>query len=343
MSDSLSLREMWFWYRRQMAGLLPEAWRSDGLPASALIATPHGDDALGLARRRRGRESALGTARIAGLREAMAVLPASEPAVLRLPTALLLERNVTLPLAAERDIAGALRLNLETLTPFGADEVYWTWQTIQRDKARGRLVLRLQVLPRQSVSRLVQALGQSGHPVICAEFPRSDGQSTLLPFETQSARRAASSRRLLPALAGVVAGVLLVFVLVRPAMTQISLASVETRIADLRPKLAEADALRRELRGDAGDDLLAGERARIGSKLQTIAMLTAALPDDTSLTELTLSQHMVTLSGMSANAAKLLLALSQNPGLRDVAFAAPVTHGTDGSTDLFSIRAATRP
>ena len=73
-----------------------------------------------------------------------------------------------------------------------------------------------------------------------------------------------------------------------------------------------------------------------------LAVLTTALPDDASLSELSISQHRLTLSGEASGAAQLVLALSANPALSDVAFTAPVTHAASGRKDVFTIAAQSK-
>ena len=85
------------------------------------------------------------------------------------------------------------------------------------------------------------------------------------------------------------------------------------------------------------------EVAAGSSTITTLAALTRILPDDTYLTEVTLQQRKVTLSGRSAAAARLIGALSAGEGLRNVAFAAPVTRLEAVRAELFTITAEVAP
>jgi hypothetical protein len=62
-----------------------------------------------------------------------------------------------------------------------------------------------------------------------------------------------------------------------------------------------------------------------------------------NLTEVTLQQRKVMLSGRSAAAARLIGALSADEGMLDVAFAAPVTRLEPVHTELFTITAEVAP
>ena len=119
--------------------------------------------------------------------------------------------------------------------------------------------------------------------------------------------------------------------------------AVEARIASLKPRVAQAEALRKQMAAATeGSDAIGGERARVGDTLHAIATLTDILGNDTHLMGLTMQKRQVTLEGKSAAAAKLLTTLSSDPTVRNLAFAAPVTRAENGA-DLFSIKAEIAP
>lgn len=118
-----------------------------------------------------------------------------------------------------------------------------------------------------------------------------------------------------------------------------ALSRIEADIERLRPQLDEVAALRRRIsqRTSAGD-VVGAEEARLGKALEAIALLTEVLPDDTYLTAFTLRQRQVTLTGQSADAARLIPRLSADPMLRDVVFLSPVTRAEPSRAELFSLR-----
>ena len=112
-------------------------------------------------------------------------------------------------------------------------------------------------------------------------------------------------------------------------------AGVATRL-DAFERVTVAEAFTRW----AGVDVLAAQRAKVGDPLAVLATLTDVLPDDTVLTDFSLRQRVVTISGQSGGAARLIPALAADPALRDPAFTAPVTRNETQHSDGFSIRAA---
>jgi hypothetical protein len=107
------LNEFLTWWTRQMLDLLPERVRNRNEQlAHALIAEPDRSD-VHLILRRNHRESDLGTFRLdeAGSGAMRTVLHRRTPprsVILRLRPGTMLEREVVLPLAAERDIGRVL-------------------------------------------------------------------------------------------------------------------------------------------------------------------------------------------------------------------------------------------
>jgi general secretion pathway protein L len=100
------------------------------------------------------------------------------------------------------------------------------------------------------------------------------------------------------------------------------------------------EALRRGIAaGDAGRNILAKEQERTGNVLQILAVVTRILPDDTYLTDFSLRERKMTLSGRSASAPRLITGLSADPAIANTAFAAPVTRIEGATSDVFSIKA----
>jgi general secretion pathway protein L len=247
---------------------------------------------------------------------------------------MLLEREVVLPLAAERDPRQVLHYEMDRLTPFNAEDVYWTWGIERRDRALGRLHLRLSLIPKALLREPIGALARAGIQPSAIEAGRRIALGGPLP-RSEKWRRAALK-------AGAIACVLLgATAAVQPFVRQtLALGRIDARIAELRPRVAQAEALRRRIASaQASDAVLLNERARVGDALQALAVTTDLVPDDTYLTDFTMHERKITISGQSAAPAKLIAALSAGAAIRNPAFAAPVTRLGSGQSELFSIHA----
>lgn len=346
------------WWSEQLRALAP-AWlvrAPDGRRApDARVVVLHGPldaipPAVELIARRKGREMPLGRFVLdaSGRAAARAVArPGGRSAAveLRLPPGLVLEREAVLPLAAERDTARVLRYEMDRLTPFAADELFWAWTVTGRDRANGRLHLRLLLAPKAPLTGLLEALADAGLTPGSLDASAPGGPPRQVALRPAAAGRwdrygGAVAWSLCAALAAAAAAV--------PFARQwAEAAAAEERIAALRPQVEAAEALRRRITGAAaGTDAVAAQRARTGDAAAVLAALTETLPDDTHLTDFAMHGRIITFSGRSAAAARLIPALAAHPALRDPAFAAPVMResGQGGrGGEGFTIRAEAAP
>lgn len=336
------LGEFFEWWGGQLVTLVPARWRGRTGGTDALVADTSEPGLLTLRRRRRGAEQRLTQLRLdepggVALRAALNGRPRGEPVVLRLPPTQVLERAVILPLAAERDLDRVLGYEMERLTPFTADEVFWGFSVRERDRTRARLLLRLTMVPRASVAGVLDLLASGGARPMQLESAAADGPRIM---RLAHAGPSAGSRLTQRALAGA-AALLALLVLVSPFLRQsLALGEISERLDQMAPRIAQVDMLRRRIAGaGAGGDAVAAETRRLGDTLLALAAVTEILPDDSYLTEFTMRERKMTLSGLGASAPKLISLLSADPRIRAPAFTAPVTRSETNHLDVFSIRA----
>ena len=328
------------WWAEQLQDLLPQRLSMRLSYDNAVIARA-GSGILSLAVRRRGTELALGT--VDSGNETIRRLRARPPGpiVLALPADALLEQPVSLPLAAERDLGAILRHEMDRLTPFRADDLFWTWRLDQRDRNNGCLKLRLLLIPKRGLVPVLAALDAVGLSPAALEVAGSTGQLEHLPLAMQEPSR--SLRGSTRFASSVCTAVALLAVATPMLRQEWAIAKAENIVEALRPQVALVDSLRRRIGVNAsGTNLFAAERARAGNPLRALAAVTTALPDDTYLTAFALRNRVLSMAGQSGSAARLIAALSTDPALRNSAFDAPITRVSDRA-ELFSIRAEFSP
>ncbi len=253
---------------------------------------------------------------------------------LSLPSGLMLDKRLVLPLAAESELLRVLSYEMDRETPFSADEVWWSWQVIKRDRQRGQLELKLYLVPKGPIVALTEALGRAGLNPTEIEVPIGGGAQFQIALDHRR-RRDGWSRGVAPLAAACV--VLAAIAAIIPFVRQsIALGKVEARVAQLQPDVDRVQKLRGQMVGSAGSE--AGPDI-----LRVLAKTTEILPDDTHLTDLSLRQRKLSLSGQSAAAAKLIGAIAADPFFKDPAFSAAVTRVQGGKLDAFSINAEIRP
>jgi general secretion pathway protein L len=233
---------------------------------------------------------------------------------------------------------------MDRLTPFAANEVFWTGSMSRRDRNAGRIEVLLSLVPRAPLERLLALLAQAGLRPHVLQTNMPGGQKRVIALERDASRRGNWERRaVVTALA--LCAVLAITAVGLPFVQQfVALHDVERRMTALRADTAQAEALRRAIVARvAGSDAIAARRLQSSDPLAVLAAVTDALPDDTYLLALTLDHGRLSITGQSASAARLISALAANPRLRNPVFSAPVTRNEVAHSDLFSIRAEAVP
>jgi general secretion pathway protein L len=335
----LVLAEIAAWWLTQMRSLAPESLRRGEARQDALLVTidrwadtaSHEPPAATLWLRRGGRESIFATL---SPDRALPVLNRGIPTGLRLPPGSVLTREVDLPLAAGRQLQGVMRFEMDRLTPFAADELYWGVSGVTADRARGRLRLQLAFVLRAPVDQLREILARRQ---IFPSFIEAPGGNIALAA-------AAPQRRLLTAALPAYCAVLALLCLVSPFLRQqMAMDAVSQVIVQRQPAAATALALRRQLSDAAFGRTAIADAQREGDAMHVLANLTDALPDGTWLDDITLKSGTLNLDGQSTDAAALIGVLSTAPGLHNPSFTAPVTRTANGKDDQFSLQATVGP
>lgn len=311
----------WWWAR--LSELAPSALRRRiaGVPDAVVITA----EPVAAFVRRRGAETpiALGAAARTRL-----------PVVLRPAAARVLVKTHIVPAAARQDLDAALRHELPRITPFKHDDVYWDWTGRPVPGDRGHTEVRITLVPKVTLAAAFDELATAGIRPGLLEI-EAGLRTRFLAMD-----RSHSPGRGLTWMAGATAGLVAVALILPFALQSLDLWSTERAIAMQRPKVTMAERLRRDAAaGNAGSGIVAAEMAKTGDLLEILARVTAALPDDTYLTDLSVRQRQLAISGRSASAARLITSLSADNAFQGAAFTAPVTRVPGGATDAFSIRA----
>ncbi|HET7880691.1 MAG TPA: PilN domain-containing protein [Acetobacteraceae bacterium] len=345
------LTDVFEWWVTQMRDLVPPQLRAlfgRGRRRELVAAAETADAAeLVLSLRGRGGETALGRQPLGGraLQTAVGRLSRAQrkAAVLRMPETLLLEQEIALPMTAESDMQHVLAYEMDRLTPFRADQVFWTWQGGARDLARKRLTVRLSLIPRRQAEPFLTALRHAGLTPTGVEAGNGSGRRVIPLAGDGTSRRWLGPRAV--GIAWGACGALALAAIAMPFVQQsLALSALDARIEALKPQAAQVEALRRQIAGGAATaDVVDQARKQTGSSLQALAVLTEVLPDDTYVTTLGLRQRKLTVSGRSMSAARLIGAMAANPLIHSPAFVAPVVRDETKGDQMFSIRADLGP
>jgi general secretion pathway protein L len=340
------------WWTEQMRDLVPASLRSfmgrSWRPALIAVTDTADPSQITLLLRSRGGETPLGRHQLDGssLQDAVARLPRARRMTVILKTSadLLLEQEIILPLQAERDLKRVVAYEMDRLTPFRADQVLWTYLAGKRDVSRNRLHLRVTVIPRKRLEPLLASLRQVGLVPTQIEAGHSGATQRVIPLAQDQETRSWIGPRV-EAYALGLCGVLAVTAIALPFVLQsFALSALDERIEAIKPQVAETERLRKAIASSAATaNAIVAAHNQVGAPLQTIALLTDVLPDDTYLTSLSLRQRKLAIAGRSAAAARLIGAMAAHPLIHNPAFVAPVIRDETNGGQMFSIRSDLGP
>jgi general secretion pathway protein L len=336
----------WEWWRQQLLELLPSGLAHAIARRNDAVILELDRESAKLLVRRNGATALMRQAKAEdpGFRELAQAIgniegtPAS--VLLHLPSAVVLYKTVSLPLAARRNLRTVLGFEMDHETPFARDEVYWDFAVRQEDKAAGRVHVDLFIVPRTVADPMIEHLREAGIAVEGIEIADGVLSGTVLRLAPAKRLKWLAGDRPLMALTGA-AAVLLLLAIVTPFIRQeLALSSANATIESLRGQAEAAGSLRQSIDQSTGAaGVVARERARTGDLLTTLAAITKLLPDESHLTALTLRDGHLTMTGVSPSAAHLIDLLAKSVTFRDPTFEAPVTQSDNGKMENFTISA----
>lgn len=351
------LTAFWRWWTAQLAQMVPERFASLGGSTRVPQVAIEGDElvlveprvAEGAAARVSLTQDAV-RAR-AGLKSLLERAGESRArARLLLSPGEALVRRVTMPAATEENLAQVLAFEMDRLTPFRADEVYFDHRVVLRDAAAATLAVLLGVARRDVVDSKVTRLRELGATVEGVNV-RDDGQGAslnLMPTQLRGARESGQERVVKQALTGAVL-VLLLAVLIYPIWRKreqiITLHPLESRA---QGEAQATDKLARELeRLVAEYNFLLTKKHGQPPALAYIEEISRLLPDNTWVQQLDLKAAGKTrelqITGETASSSKLIEILEQSTLLQNAATRGTETRGSLPGTVRFLIAAEAKP
>lgn len=328
------------WWIRQLAGLVPPRLSQAFVEAGEAAVLEIADDRFALHVRRKGALSPMGAGSLGELKQTMeSVSNLPQLRLLRVPSAHVLRKKVSLPFAARRDLRSVLGFEIDRETPFEQAEVYWNYSLADQGAVKGKLDVELVVVPRRVGDTMAEAARTAGFVPAALEVANDNKRSTLLWLETPNLLRyyRLPSRAKLPLAA--IYGLGAALIVLPFVLQQGQLFFADRTIAALESQAHAASALNQTANRRMAALAFMGQMHRGQGALELLAATTRALPDDSFLTSLSVHDGQVTLAGSSEGAAKLIGALASSPAFRDPVFDAAVLEGEQDDLEKFTISA----
>jgi general secretion pathway protein L len=266
---------------------------------------------------------------------------------LALPRGEIVTRPTELPLAAEENLREVVGFEMDRLTPFSRDEVYYACRVTGRDAKAGYLKVDILLAPRGKVDALLAGLRGDGLRIVAldvaTEFPGRPLGVNLLPQATRP-----RSSRLTRGLAGalsVAAVVLLTVALQIPLQRKGDYAAaLDARVTAERTRVGALRRLEEEIAGlQVADSSLEDLKRRNAFTLALLDQVTRLLPDDAWLNQLSVNGERLDLGGFSPNSSKLVTTFEESPQFTETVFRAPVTQDPRLGLERFSLSTRLTP
>jgi general secretion pathway protein L len=345
------------WWGSQLVACLPARWRTliEERPESLLLDLrggeiivwrEHAERTNEYARISRSLPADAQSAEFQRLRNAI-----DDPGVrtvLCIPAERVLQRNLTLPAAAEDNLRQVLAFEMDRQTPFKADQIYFDSRITGRDASGRNLLVELVLLPRAQLDQELAALPPGAASLDGVDAWRGEPggarrEINLLPAERRARRRDMR----VPLNLGLAAlAVILLVVNMDEALTNRA-AAVEAMRAEVEKANTEARqvaALRKTLADSiAGANFLSDKKRNSPLTDALLDDLTRRLPEDTYLERLQLENGQVQLQGQAKEAAKLIALLQGSPCLGDPRLQGQIQPDPRTGKERFQITADSKP
>jgi general secretion pathway protein L len=319
------------WWGSQLVACLPPRWRTlveerseslllDLHPDEMIVWRERAEHATEYGRIARGLPPEAQTAEFQRLRAAI-----DDPGVrtvLCIPSERVLQRDLSLPAAAEDNLRQVLAFEMDRQTPFKADQIYFDSRVTGRDPGGRNLKVELVLLPRARLDQEIAALppGASALDGVDAWRAEPGGarrQINLLPPERRARRRDMR----LPLNLGLAALAIVLLVVNMDESLTNRAAAVDSMRAEVDKSANEAKqvaALRKTLADSiAGANFLTDKKRGTPLTVAVLDDLSRRLPEDTFLERLQIENGEAQLQGQAKEAAKLIALLGSSTCLGD--------------------------
>jgi len=275
--------------------------------------------------------------------------------VVGIPARDVLRKRVVLPAAVEQDLKQALAYDLDRHTPFPPSDLYFDAAVVDRDPARGTIVVDLAAARRTVVDAALRHLAAWGAQAVAVvpEPPERAARSrlNLLPPELRTGAKPWRRWQFLLPLA-VLAALVLAAVAI-PLWQKREYAKDLRALADqARTRAAVSETLRVELDTRIADYNTALERKfAYPGALAVVDTVSRVLPDDTWLTQFEMkslakgkeTQRELMLRGETANAGRLVQLFEESQFFAQAAQRGPTTKIQPGPGEIFDLGAQVKP
>jgi len=258
---------------------------------------------------------------------------------------------VTMPAATEENLRQVLAFEMDRLTPFKADEVYFDYRVISRDAATGQVQVQLAAARREVVNARVESLRSLGASVqgvgLRDDSSGSHAPLDLLPSEQRGERESSRERMIQRGLLAAVILLLAAALLLPIVQKRLTVIALNPMLTKARLEAEATDGIARELERQVGDyNFLLARKHRTYPALAFIEEITRLLPDNTWVQQFELKTvgkgREVQIQGETTSSSKLIEILEGSALLQNATPRGTEVRGSQPNTVRYMIAAEVR-
>jgi general secretion pathway protein L len=343
---SAQVQQFWHWWTQELLSLVPSGVQKLFGGGAEYLILERDEKGVALSHIKGGREKALthlaldesgNELRQTYLREHDRL--AELQSVLRLTELQGLRKQIKLPMAAEENLQQVVSFELDRLTPFKSDQVYFKTVIVDRLKATRQIVVDLILTPRAKLDALLGDLTASGWQPNQAYLmgENKPGAYDLLPekFKPPKSR-----------IPGILNTILTLTILTLAGIAiALPIWSARTEAARLQAEVKKTTKIAQEVESmrEESEKLLHQARFLQDKKRQepllvdTLEELSRVIPDGTWLNGLQFANHKAIIQGQSPSASSLIQQIEASKFFRNVSFVSPVTKDNSNGLERFQI------
>lgn len=253
----------------------------------------------------------------------------------------ILKSQVVMPLAAEVNLRQALAYEMDKHTPFTAEQVFYNWRVLSRNREAGQLHFELFVTPRRPVEEQLELLKKLGLEPTGVDITTGEGplNINLLPeaMRFHIVNQQARTNWILAA-----AAVLLLALVMAQSLwlRQHQIGEINDAIEAVRSEALAVQQIRRQI-DDASEaaGFLQDRKIHNQYKSEVLAELTRILPQDTYLDRLSMNAETTQMQGKSDNAQDLIELVNASPFFENASFRGPTRLDSRSRKEIFDLNA----
>lgn len=266
--------------------------------------------------------------------------------VIRLPKKYCLCKRLTLPKVDKADIRAVLENQIDRLTPYKAEQVYFDYRIIDNKITQGARQIDLYILPRNKCAALIDILKKQNISVDSLLYEDDTGSGLeinfLSPLDYRSQNKEPKSN--VARKVGLLAALMIAVYILPLGYYYFQKEILTDKIAGIASKAKVSAKVKNnyeKLKREA--QFLVNKKKEKPLTLQLINEVSRVLQDDTWLDQLTLKSDRLQIFGYSSSASKVLNDLEKSNLFKDAHFMAAVVYQKKFKAERFHIAVTLDP